>query len=70
MSAAKTIMDLKPLDSVMSKTYGLVQFIGYFADGLECQVAAWQEVVRPDGTKAKKPINPIVPVSELSLVEG
>lgn len=66
----KTILDLKPLDEVMTASYGKAQFIGFLGQGLECQVAVWQEFIRKDGNTGRKPINPIIPTSELSLVGG
>jgi hypothetical protein len=54
----------------MTASYGKAQFIGFLGQGLECQVAVWQEFIRKDGNTGRKPINPIIPTSELSLVGG
>lgn len=66
---ANTIWDLKPTDEVKTRSYGLVQFIGFYAEGLECLISRWLSYTRPDGTKARRPINERIPTSEL-IVDG
>jgi hypothetical protein len=65
--STKSMRDLQPLEMVMTRSYGEVQFLGFLDDGLECQIGTWKEYVRKDGSKGKRPINPIVPTSELLL---
>ena len=61
----KTVYDLKPLEMVKTHSYGLAQFIGFIGEGFECQIGTWQKT--PSG--GRKPINPIVPVAELIVLD-
>jgi hypothetical protein len=72
MIMANNIYDLKPMDPVQVRISDKIrdaQFIGFFRDGLECQVGTWKEYTKPDGSKGRRPINTIVLVSDL-ITEG
>ena len=66
----KTIWDLKLDEQVFTRNNGWAYFLGFLNEGLECKVEVMVETKYFDGSKVVRPINIVIPSSDLILTEN